>query len=259
VGPFESYMGGFPEVPYIASELVQGLEAGATSAELFAYEASYNGSFETPDPPVLHPIAGLYSSLLNDLGTLRYNVTSSPGLAGVELLATNGSAAGPHELLVVNPTADQLDLTFNGSGDPFGSGGVAETSWAQGSPLTNRSWPTPLSGGSATVEVPPYGVARLFASNGALGAATVRIGPAAPLGDPGQGLLTVTRVSVPLMPGIRLIRWTTMSSASFTWPAWIFTMRSNGPVTASTSTTWGTCRTFFRTSSRRPISASTRR
>ena len=56
---------------------------------------------------------------------------------------------------------------------------------------------------------------------------------------------TVTSVSVDLMPAIFRILWTTMSRAVLMCAAWIFTITSNGPVTACTSVTLGIARILF--------------
>lgn len=261
--PYQAAMAGFPEVSYVTAELLEGLEANLTSLELFAYEADYNGSFVTPSPPATHPVRVLYDNFLPwlDLGpplpqqagpVSVYPLATQPAVPGLFALLTSDGSPHPYTLVLVDTSPDQVELTLH-LGLPFAGAGVVRN-WSAG-----EAAPAPPGSGAyggSTVTLQPQEVAELWS------------GPpsqpdAVPKDRPGPGTaqapLTVTRVSVPLMPGMRRILWTTTSSASLTCPAWIFTMRSKGPVTASTSTTWGTCRTFRRTSSSLPISASTRR
>jgi hypothetical protein len=242
--PYQSAMGGFPEVPYMAAELIQGIEANVSSAEMFAYEAEYNGSFETPGSSVLHPVASLYSTIvdgltLNGSRTGVHLVTVTPDLPGIFALATSSPSDPALALLIVDSSVDAAALRIELP--------VNSTPWA---------WTLPWDGSEA---LPPAGELQQLAqgsivtlSPGSLEliafanmSSLTEQGPEPASGwrsvaTGAQAPLTVTSVSVPLMPGMRRILWTTTSSASLTCPAWIFTMRSKGPVTASTSTTWGT-------------------
>jgi hypothetical protein len=243
-----------------------------SSTELFAYESSYPGSFVNTTTGSSNPIAMLYSDFLPELPARRVACSVTQPIFGLyELAGENPNGANVTVLIVnTNPDAVRLNWTFGSAlGIPLPGGAASSIRWAP-----NESAPTPsASTVPAFLQVTiPSGGLWLWHEGSGLGTFAAFHGPpgrgALPTRPGGEsssvaelqpGVLTATRVSVPLMPGTRRTRWSTMSRASLTCPAWIFTMRSKGPVTASTSTTWGICRTRLRTSSRRPTSVSTSR
>lgn len=263
--PYAAFESGYPEVPYVATEILQALGRNLTGFALFAYESGYPGSYLNASTGTPRPIASLYTTFLPLLPTrfLAYNLT--PAIPGVRVVAADDVGGADFTLFVVS--TDNASLTLNWTTPFVLPVQMDVASWdPQAAAPTVRNETIPPTD---YVTIPPYGMWMGRVAPGTTVRAD-RPDPAHPVprsAAPSLGRLenayagpfTVTRVSVPLMPGMRRTRWRTMSRASLTCPAWIFTMRSNGPVTASTSTTWGICRTRRRTSSRRPISVSTSR
>jgi hypothetical protein len=268
-GPFDAWMGGYSEVPYIAAELIQALALNVSSTELFAYESSYPGSFVNATSGASNPIGMLYSQFFEGFPPREVNCSASGAVRGLYELAGGNPDGTNLSVLVVNTNPDTVQFNWSFKSRPPPGGSFSTLRWGpnQAAPSTSTGTvPVTLA-----VTVPSGGVWLWREGTGLAVAATAEgfhgpRGMHAPIpmlrGPPRAdqtGVFTATRVSVPLMPGTRRTRWSTMSRASLTWPAWIFTMRSKGPVTASTSTTWGICRTRLRTSSRRPTSVSTNR
>jgi hypothetical protein len=267
-GAYDGYMGSYPEVPYIATELIQGLRQNVTSTELFAYESSYPGSLVDPTTGNANPIAVLYDQFLPNLPSRILATSLTVAVPGLFTLASEDPSGGNLSVLVVNTNADAVELNWT-------------TDLLRGAPSESIRWAANASAplayastvpGILQVTVPPGGIWLWHDGPTLSGVGSGRAeaprterptSEGGGLPDPGpgpqSGVLTATRVSVPLIPGTRRTRCRTMSRASLTCPAWILTMRSKGPVTASTSTTWGICRTRLRTSSKWPTSVSTRR
>jgi len=240
--PYGAFESGYPEAPYVATELLQGIYRNLSSAELYAYETAYPGTYLDPQTQSPRPVALVYQDFVPMLPPRLLSASLSLNFSQVKVFAGDSLGGSNLTVWVVNtgPTAVALNWTT-----PYPLPVQMEVvSWAPNESLPHIA-PAPILP-SQHLFVPSGGMwlGRLLLSNSSTAlsfrgpgpAPVVRPGPAPPYAGP----LTVTRVSVPLMPGMRRTRWSTMSRASLTCPAWIFTMRSNGPVTASTSTTWGT-------------------
>jgi hypothetical protein len=265
-GPYASQMSGFEEVPFIAAELIQGLWSNVSNADLFAYQSAYDGSFVNPSNGAVRPVQSLYDTFLPQLPSQLLNSTADPAVPGLFQGAFIDPTGSRLSLWVVNTASTNVRLHWTIPGSAAGAVPTMTTTWFPGS-LTPTKGLGDLAG-PITVTLPPEGMVLWQVAGSLVPASAIvlpqgpvrpSVGPASLGGISAQALLTATSVSVPLMPGIRRMRVTTISSASLTWAAWIFTIMSKGPVTASTSTTWGTWRTRFRTSSSRPTSVSTSR
>ncbi|MCI4317492.1 MAG: hypothetical protein L3J96_03050 [Thermoplasmata archaeon] len=250
-------LSGFTQATYLAAEVIQAAVLNISQVDVFALQSDYPGSWFDPTG-LAHPVETLYTQVFPSLGNQLYathlNVT-----ANGEYAATFSNSTGPGvSLLVVNAnTSVELALSLNQSGVPW-SGAASADLWTPSTPLPLHL--TFTSPSTSILTVPPEGILLVRDS----GEATPLLVPTLRAASPGiefrpYGPLTVTKVSVPLMPGTLRMRWTTTSSASLMCSAWILTMRSNGPVTASTSTTDGIPRTRRITSSRRLTSVSTSR
>lgn len=92
-GAYNSYMTGFPDVPYLATEVIQALAVNVSQIDLFAFQATYGGSLlEANGTP--SRTAVLYEDLLAHLGPTVATTFQGPtnsGVVGVTTQAANGS------------------------------------------------------------------------------------------------------------------------------------------------------------------------
>jgi hypothetical protein len=117
---FDAFMKSYDDVPYIATELLQGMQANVTNIDLFALEGTYPGSIIGPSSAPT-PVGIFYSTFASALGGGVLSVTHAPSIPGLALAVLTGRVPGTFELLVVNTnlTAEQT-LTLTGSGFPVG-------------------------------------------------------------------------------------------------------------------------------------------
>ena len=243
-------LNGPAQASYLAAQVIQAAEVNITQLDSYALESSYPAAWFDPSGNP-RPVGVLYDAFLSQLGMDVYATHCAGGPPGVLAAAFSRPTGGGVSLLVVDANASSgLDLSPSVAGLSW-SGSASVTVWGPAGAAPVRADAMLRSG----LAVPAGGVL-LVTDAGAVAAA---LGPSVPTRTGLYAPLTVTSVSVPLIPGILRIRWTTVSSASLMCSAWSFTMRSKGPVTASTSTTLGTWRMRRMTSSSRPTSVSTKR
>lgn len=154
-GSFSTYAFGYPQVPFIASEVIQGLDLDVSQMYLRQVETPHAGSWIDGATGYIHPLFALYSELLLRLGsTVLPSTLSLPG-TGFFAAVTYTNEDGPRTILV-----DNANVTTGASLQLDGSLGVAGPvslwSWNQTSPgpvETNQSWNS-----STRWIVPPLGL-----------------------------------------------------------------------------------------------------
>ena len=149
----DAYIGGFPQFPYLAAELIQAVDLNLSTMAYFAFEHNSSDSwFATPG--LSHPIYEIYSTILSRLGPELLPVNVSTSMAGIYALATTGnSSSSPIDLLVDNANATGA-ISFSTSQTGLNASGPIESwSWNSSSlePVA-QYWPTGLP---ATWKEPP--------------------------------------------------------------------------------------------------------
>jgi hypothetical protein len=115
LGTWQPYMQTYPQVPFVAGELISMMETGVFNAELYDLRSAYNGSlFNLTGVP--RAVDSLYTQLLPHFDpTLVQTVVSHPQTSLLEQ-ASESNASNSVTLLAVNTnTVDDVQLTVNGS------------------------------------------------------------------------------------------------------------------------------------------------
>jgi hypothetical protein len=161
-GPFSTYMGGFPVVPYLAAEVVQALELNLTQVDLFAFEGSYNGSLLN-DSGTPTGVATLYHSFLRPLDPEILSTNLSQPARGFYVLPTRTLLSGESTILVVNTN---VSATLSFQVRPEGELAVYQTLtvWSPGDPAPIAT--TSATTSTIAVRVPPESVALLQVGGG---------------------------------------------------------------------------------------------
>jgi hypothetical protein len=126
-GPYQSYMGGFGAVTYIAAEVAQAVQWHVPNVDLFALQANYSGSLLNASG-IPSGVETLFRVLLSQLQPEVLNYTLSRTLPGVYLVPTRNSLGTTYSLLAVNANASvAVRVGFAGSGFPSSNVGSAWT------------------------------------------------------------------------------------------------------------------------------------
>ncbi|MCI4323376.1 MAG: glycoside hydrolase family 44 protein [Thermoplasmata archaeon] len=127
-GNYGAYMAGFPQVPYIATEAIQGLnQKGVSNLDFYDLEGAYPGALLTNNGTA-RPLDTLFSELLNQLGPVILPSTATWAAGGFYAVATANRSSGVETLLFTNVNAmDEVHLDLVGSG--IGRSGTC-MSWA---------------------------------------------------------------------------------------------------------------------------------
>lgn len=160
---FGKYMAGFPNVPYITTELIQGMGLNLSSLDDFAFQNGYPGSWYASNGSQA-PIYTLYQSVLPPVGGDFVPVVLSPSTAELSVALTENPASGSEALLVANTnTSAARTLDLSGLGLPAGS---ARLTW------WNSSAGAPTSIGASAVpvafSVAPESIGLLVTSSGSV-------------------------------------------------------------------------------------------
>jgi hypothetical protein len=126
-GTYAKYMSSFPEVPFVATEIVQGLNVNLANIDIFAFQSSYQGSWFTDyaQPTMVYT---LYSQVLNHLGSAVLPTKVHAVTSGL-FAATSVNPSGKAEtvLLVNTNSGTAFNVDFTGSGFPLANGGESWT------------------------------------------------------------------------------------------------------------------------------------
>jgi hypothetical protein len=127
-GKFATYMAHFPEVPYMAANLIQGLTGGLAGLETYLFEGSYPGGLldhnGTP-----RPLATFYDRFLPYFGNEIVASTLTTNDTGLYAVAMRQTASSNYSLFVSNVGWATVSLRFGGL--PVSSGGV-RVLWSSG-------------------------------------------------------------------------------------------------------------------------------
>lgn len=162
-GIWDTYMATYPDVPYMAAQLIQAIEVGVANVDVFSFEGAYPGSLFT-GTGTSQPIDTLYSTFLSRLGPDAVPTvlgTREQGAFAQVSLSTNGSVAS---LLLANANASTtLSVSLAGSGFP--TVGSAEF-WAWNNSASSPVGWIAASGVPMTLSVPPASVLLITAPVG---------------------------------------------------------------------------------------------
>ncbi len=155
-GKWDGYMKTYPNVPYIAASLLQGIALGVSNIDLFAFQSTYPGSLYTGSG-VESPLGELYGSVLPELGDLYVPTSVSSPIQDVYGAATLNEAGTQAALLVVNANAtSSVTIPLWSAGVPRG-GPAEEIVWNQ-TASGPTSWVAPQGVGS-TLTIPAASLA----------------------------------------------------------------------------------------------------
>ena len=157
---FSSFMAGFPNVPYITTELIQGMELNLSSLDDFAFQNSYPGSWYASNG-TQKPVYTLYQQILPLVGSEFVPVVLSPSTAALSVALLEDPANGSEALLVANTNttaARTLDLSGLGL---TGNAGLTWWNASAVSPSTVRASTVPT-----VFAVAPESIGLLSASGG---------------------------------------------------------------------------------------------
>jgi hypothetical protein len=199
-GAYNSYMSGFPDEPFIATEAIQALSLNLSQIDLFALQANYGGSLLGANgTPSLTNV--LYDQILSRVGPVVTSTIGSPaaaGLAGVTARSENGSV----ESLLVANTNTTREFTLQAQGAAASAGYVSTlVSWNStgGTPTTSVS----LGGPIPALLLPPESVALLIVSDSpsvvAHGVAGAHPAPWWGAGSAVPGIAAGLAIAVPLL------------------------------------------------------------
>lgn len=151
-----AYMSGFPMVPFISAEVVQGISEGMATLVYWVFQGSYPGAWFPPSGGPPSEIFEAYTDLfpLISRQNLTVGPTTTPATGAYTLVGVNASTVS---LFAVNANATQpLALNFSQAGIYVGSGPGSALTW-------NSSTPAPIldlfpSHLPATWTLPPMSV-----------------------------------------------------------------------------------------------------
>ena len=157
-GPtFPSYVPGYDGAPYLATEVVESLAAGASSFVLWNLQSTYPDAWSDPRGS-LGACYSLYSTFLSRLPTVIYSTEFFPataGLYGLGGLSTTPGGSTETVFLVNTNVTDAFRIGLSSSGFPVSSSTEGWT-WAPGEGAP--SGPTALPANATTVVLPPLGL-----------------------------------------------------------------------------------------------------
>jgi hypothetical protein len=153
---FDKYMYGFPQVVFLSSEIVQGMNDHVASMMPYSFVGTYPGSlFYTPTSPT--HINTLYTTIFAQLGNQVLSTTISGGSSLVFSTASYDPRSHNEALFVVNADPSQ-SLALSLKGTDFVGRTVTESLWTSSSTTPVVSTHT---GGLGSVSVGPVGLVLL--------------------------------------------------------------------------------------------------
>jgi hypothetical protein len=216
-GNYATYMSGYPEVPYVAAEIAQGLDANATGLDLYNLQGLYDGSLINGSSVAPRPLATFCTRLLPYLGSRVVATSLSSTAGGLYVAATWNATGSDMRLLLVNTnTTTAASVPLVGTGFPTGAGEV----WHWNSRDASGPLTTVWTSAPSDYTILPEAVAVIRGTNatslttsvGSVRASAVgSIGPAPPGGALGATPLAIAGVALgawvaAARPGQRMIR-----------------------------------------------------
>jgi len=124
-GSFDAFVDGFPQVPFLASELIQMMTLNVSAAVVYEFESTRGGAFLDPGGPTF-PLYGLYQGLLDRLPSEVIASSVRSSATGLFVLAARDGAGTETALLLDNANATTpIAVNLTGSGFPAGAPGSA--------------------------------------------------------------------------------------------------------------------------------------
>ncbi len=106
-GSFSGFEVGFPQVPFVAHEIAQGLDLGVAGMYLRQLATPHSGSWVDTANGTSHPLLVLYNVLLPLLGSEVIPTNVTPSDPSVAVAATEAGPNGSRAILVVNGNASE--------------------------------------------------------------------------------------------------------------------------------------------------------
>jgi len=164
-GSYTPFMKGYDDVPYIGTEILQGLALNVTNIDLFALQSRFPGSIMDTGYQMT-PVGQLYESFFTQLGRGILPVSHGTLTPGVQILAAQGAQAGTVVLFVLSANATNAQVVnLQGSGFPDGPGSVITWNASVAAPQTtnySRNVPTYYL-------VPPQGLLMIVVQSSQIG------------------------------------------------------------------------------------------
>jgi hypothetical protein len=107
-GNYAEFMDGFDNVPYIASEIVQGLGAGVSSLDLYDFKSSYPGAFLNESGQT-RPIYPLFTTILPHLEPKVISTTIQGTVEDFFGIAATGRSNGHTVMTLLLANANPID------------------------------------------------------------------------------------------------------------------------------------------------------
>lgn len=141
----DRYIGGFPQVPFVAAELVQAIDLNISQMAYWTLDQVGAPPAWFPAANSSRPIYQLYSEILSRLGDGVLPLRLSSSVGGVYAVATTGNATSPVDLLVVNANATH-SISFSTTASGLNASGPFEVwTWNSSSTIpVVRYWPSGL-------------------------------------------------------------------------------------------------------------------
>lgn len=114
-GSWQAYMGGYPNVPYLAAELSQAVNSGVYSTEVCSFQGTYAGSL-FDHAGTAHPIDQLYANLLPHLSPQGLATSVQGPVHGVYAIGSRDLNNSSVAVLIVNANAtSSVALNLSGA------------------------------------------------------------------------------------------------------------------------------------------------
>jgi hypothetical protein len=106
-GSFSPFQAGFPQVPFVAHEIADGLDLGVAGMYLRQVVTPHSGSWFDSATGTTHPLFDLYNMVLPFLGDTVIPSIVAPADPSVAAAATEAGPNGSRSVLIVNGNATQ--------------------------------------------------------------------------------------------------------------------------------------------------------
>lgn len=196
-GSFTPYEQAYPQVPFVASEVIDGLNLNVAQMDLRQVATPHSGSWLDTGSGATHPLYALYATLLPQLGPTLLPSTIAPRVGGFYAVATGSSANTPTTLLLdnANPTTT-VQVILGTSLAARGSLEVWSWNASTNGPVESNLTVTP----SSVWTLPPLSLLLLRSTGTPFGATVALVAPASTaLGFPAGGGPVAARVA-PVSP-----------------------------------------------------------
>ena len=164
-GSFTAFMKSYDNVPYIGTEVLQGIELNITNIDLFALQSRFPGSLLNMSFAYT-PVGVLYSTFFTQLGRGILPITTTTLTPGVRLMVAEGATPSTLALLAISTNTSTAQIVrMQGSGFPTGPGTVIAWNASSAAPVStfyNVTIPTSLV-------VPPRGILMVVSAPNQIG------------------------------------------------------------------------------------------